>query len=292
MLKQPVTPKEAVMNGQNLAPVEAAYRRPPGMQGSAGLREILLALGPFLLWPCLLLLGRVLTPLFNRLDLGDTGPVIGTVFTLTLAAFILLMLLVGIVKDFPRWCFPYWGFTVLITLYLWNFTGTISGAEFRGAWWVWIPLFAVILTGLLWRRSLEPLRRLFVSIWKDWTLLSFTVYGLMPLMLIAAYDEVRNNGPVLTVLMLILAAGAYLYMQRLALWERVLSLLGGFLLSWLVGMAYLGFYWNGRLEPGMEQAASWANTLTWSGQMGAALAILLLVPFLIAVLRFPFRRRI
>jgi hypothetical protein len=52
---------------------------------------------------------------------------------------ILLVLVAGWVKGFPRWVFPYWGFALLICVYLQHFSGTLFGYRFTGSWRVWIP---------------------------------------------------------------------------------------------------------------------------------------------------------
>jgi hypothetical protein len=236
----------------------------------------LLALGPFLIWPLVLL--------FRNWMLV---PSLSTVVILFILLMLLVALLAGWVKGFPRWCFPYWGFVFLIAFYLLNFRGTIFGKPFMGSWLVWIPLLVVAVFGTLWTRSLRPVYRLIRSIWEDWTRVSFAIYGLLPLMLIAIYDEVSDKAsqPALTGLMLVLAAGALLSMRSTNIWTRIAWLVAGFSLCWVLATLHLGFYWNGRHEPGMGAPASWAATLSWTSPMGAVLFLILIAPMLLEGLR-------
>ena len=168
----------------------------------------------------------------------------------------------GWVKEFPRWVFPYWGFALLITLYIRNFTGTIAGYQVRGDWWAWIPLVGVVVVGSLWARGLRPVSALFRSVWRDWTLLSFAFYGALPLLFIAAYDEVHNEGLscCLLIIMLILAAGAVIYMRTENVWNRFGSLVEVFCWAGLTVMIYQGVYWNGRQEIGCKnREAGWKH---------------------------------
>ena len=202
---------------------------------------------------------------------------------------LLILLVVGWVKDFPRWVFPYWGFVLLITLYIRNFTGTIAGYQVRGDWWAWMPLAGVVVIGSLWARGLQPVYALFKSVWKDWTLLSFTFYGALPLLFFAAYDEVHNDElimMIMMIIMLILTAGAFFYMRTENTWHRFASLVGGFSLGWIAVMIHLSVYWNGRQDDWMPEPGTWMDTLNWTSQFGAILMLILVAPVLIEILRW------
>jgi hypothetical protein len=255
------------------------------MERSATWGETLLALGPLLLFPVLYLLGIILAPFIN--DLNDPG--LGLGITFSVIGIPLIILVAGWVKKFPRWCFPYWGFALLITLYMYKFTGTIAGYQVRGGVWVWGPLVGVALVGLLWTRSLQPVYVLLKAIRQDWTLLSFTFYGALPLLLIAAYDEVHNKG-LMNTLMLIQAVGAFYYMRRQNIWPRFASLVGSYSLSWLVLMIHQSFYWNGRQEIGMTEPGTWQETLKWTSRMGVMLMLILVAPVLISILQWAKKR--
>jgi hypothetical protein len=272
------------MSQPERASVAAPINIPDRLDKPASWGATLLALGPFLTYPLLFLLMTLLIRLLGTQEAPSTGIAMG--ITLALIVLLLLALVAGWVKGFPRWVFPYWGFVLLITLYLLSFTGTIFGDPFTGSWLVFIPLLAVAAIGLLWKRGLGPLQRLAGSIWRDWTLLSFAFYGCLPLLLIGAFDEVEGEDTITIVLMLVLAAGALRYMRASGIWQRFAALLAGFSLSWVVTIIYQGLYWSGRQEPWMDEPGTWGETLSWSGRMGATLLLILLAPMLIEALRW------
>jgi hypothetical protein len=207
-------------------------------------REILLALVPLLLIPALYLIGIVVT-LF--LPLPRNQSYLGLAMTSSVIGLPLILLVVGWVKEFPRWVFPYWGFVLTIALYMCQFDGTVSGFWVTGGLWVWAPLVGVILVSMLWTRSLRPVFVLVQTIWQDWTVLSFALYGALPLMFLHAYDEVRGK-LVMIALMLVLSGSSYFYMRSQDVWRRFTWLVGGFSLSWLLLMIHHGVYWHGRWE--------------------------------------------
>jgi len=248
-------------------------------------KEILLALIPFLLLPAFFLFGLLLYPYIP----SSTGPTLTLALILFLIGGLLIAMLFGWVKAFPRWVFPYWGFIILIALYMREFSGTISGYWVDGNWLVWAPIIAIAFIGTFWTRGLTPVYALLKLVWKDWTLLSFAFYGSLPLMFFAAYDEVhetQNEYLILSTAMLILAIGTVIYMRSENIWHRFASLVGGFSIGWLVVIIHLGIYWNGRQLFWMPEPGSWKETLNWTSQMGAALMLILVAPVLVGVLQF------
>jgi len=247
-------------------------------------KEPLLALIPFLLLPTIYLFGLLLSPFIT----SQPNPALAIGIFLSVIGGFLFAILIGWVKSFPRWIFPYWGFILLVILYMRDFSGTIAGYWVHGNLWVWTPMVATAIIGTLWARSLEPVYSLFKSVWKDWTLLSFTFYGTLPLLFLFAYDEV-NGTPfeyiIQSAVMLILAGGTAIYMRAENIWYRFASLVGGFTISWLAVMIHLGIYWNGRQLFWMTEPGSWVETLNWTSQMGAFLMLILVAPLLIALLR-------
>lgn len=250
----------------------------------ASWKEILLALIPFLLLPAFFLFGLLLYPYIP----SSTGSALTLGLMLSLIGGLLFAILVGWVKDFPRWVFPYWGFVILIALYMREFSGTIAGYWVDGNWLVWTPIVAIAIIGTFWTRGLKPVYSLLKSVWKDWTLLSFTFYGVLPLMFFAAYDEVhetQNEYLILSTAMLILAIGTVIYMRTENIWYRFASLVGGFSIGWIAVMIHLSIYWNGRQLFWMTEPGSWIDTLNWTSKMGVFLMLVLVAPLLIAFLR-------
>ena len=249
--------------------------------------ETLLALVPFLLFPLIFLLSVILTPFIKNLP----DPAIGLGIAFGVLGVLLIIMIAGWVKEFPSWVFPYWGFILLITFYMRNFTGTVFGYQVRGDWWAWMPVAGVVVIGSLWVRSLRPVSVLFKSVWKDWTTLSFVFYGALPLLVIAAYDEVHNDGPILSVIMLILGIGVAVYMRTENRWHRFACLVGGFSLGWATLMIHQSIYWNGRQDYWMPHPGSWQETLNWTGQFGSTLMLILVAPVLVEFLHWAIKSR-
>ena len=249
--------------------------------------ETLLALVPFLLFPLVFLLSAILTPFIKN----PPDPAIALGITFGVLGVLLIIMIAGWVKEFPGWVFPYWGFILLITLYMRNFTGTVFGYQVRGDWWAWVPVVGVIVIGSLWARSLRPVSVLLKSVWKDWTLLSFVFYGALPLLFIVAYDEVHNDGPILSAIMLILGIGVTVYMRTKNIWHKFACLVGGFSLGWVTLMIQQSIYWNGRQDDWMPHPGSWIDTLNWTSKFGATLMLILVAPVVIELLRWAIKFR-
>jgi hypothetical protein len=243
--------------------------------------EALLALGPLLFYPVLFFPVRVLAPLISN----STNPALGLVIFFAPIGACLIALVAGWVKRFPRWVFAYWGFALVVTLYMDGFTGTVAGYRVRGDWWVWAPLGGVALLGLLWTRSVEPVLTLLKSIWRDWTLLSFVLYGALPLLFASAYDEVRSAYVAISLLVLVQAVVVLFYMRTEGIWRRFALLIGGYSLTWLGLMIHQAIYWNGRQEVWMSEPGSWVETLRWTSRFGVMLMAILAAPMLIGLLK-------
>jgi len=163
---------------------------------------------------------------------------------------------VGWIAGFPRWSWPYLGFTVFFALWLSDASTpglTLLGHAFargeRWGWRAWIPLGAAAAVGLLVTRSLHPIVRLGAGIWHDWTRLSFALYGAAPLLMWAMFDEVNNRWefPFTVAWTIALTVGALAYMRSLDTRRRALSLAMGLALAAAVAIAGTSIYWHGRM---------------------------------------------
>ena len=248
--------------------------------------EVMLSLGPFLLLPLYFGLGVALFALLGIGNNSETFRPLYLVVGLGFFAILWVAVLAAWVRGFPRWSFSYWGFTLLIVLYLSNFSGTIFGYDFTGSWWVWVPVVIIPVIVLIWRRSLQPLYQLLSALWQDWTLLSFAFYGTLPLFLLLAYEEVDNTMLMRLVSFLILAAGAVVYMRSAKIWQRFASLLAGFSLTWAVALIYLAIYWNGRLVPLNGVITTWRTPINWNIPMIINELGFLLAPLLLAAVHW------
>jgi len=215
--------------------------------------------------------------------------------------FILLGVLAGWVRGFPRWSYPYVGYGLVFAL--WVTSVSTPGLQLLGytfsrnqpwGWRAWLGLGAVAILALLLTRSLRPLARLFTGAWRDWTRLSFALYGGLPLALWVLFDEVHrpHPAPYLIVASLCLAAGALAYMRGGTDAGRLLALLAGLTASWLVSTVGLAAYWHGRLVGrGDHPLDWWSDAARPMAYAWVVVALILLLPLLLGLLRRAVRPR-
>lgn len=176
---------------------------------------------------------------------------------LLLAGIVLPSIGVGIgwVKGFPRWSYPYVGQTVLMSWYMMNaatpglrvFNYTFGRRDLWG-WRAWIPLLVVAVAALLITRSRRPLARLFSQVWADWTLATFALYGVMPLLVAASFDEMDRlySLPFMVGLTGVMAGTALIYVRCARPRLRALALAAGVVVSVAAAVAGPAVYWFGR----------------------------------------------
>jgi len=186
-------------------------------------------------------------------------------------ALVLVGLLVGWVRGFPRWTLAYLGWAVLFAWW-WSRMGVGALGQRLGYAWTdqwgwasWAPLGAASIAGLLLTRSLQPLRALAARLWREWAWLSLGAYILLSYVGLLA-DE--NHHPYLLGLIaastLAASAGAALYMRGATGLRRRLGLLVG-----VAGMALIGAYsestWDYRAYYGLPASPSgvWPDITRW-----------------------------
>lgn len=200
--------------------------------------EAFLSALPFALFGIVCMIGKIRVPW------------VGIYVYLAFYIFVLLGLLIGLVKAFPRWTYSYLGWSLV---YAWWWTpmytnglklfGYTFGDEAWG-WRIWAPIFIAIGIAILLTRSIRPLRELVLGIWQDWTLLSLTEYSLVGIGLLP-YDEVHS--PYLYTFMtastLLISASVWIFMRNTNRFHRFSVLLGSFFAGLLI--AYIcGTTWD------------------------------------------------
>ncbi len=256
-------------------------------------KDTLIGMLPFLLIPLRLFADLAIVFLGEGLELSEsTQKGIGSLSASILIAVWVLVLTIGWVKGFPRWSFPYWGLTLVVSRLLVNATSpglVLFGYAFRPdefwGWRAWIPEMVAVGAALLLTQSIQPLRQLVMCVWRDWTRLSFGFYGTLPVTLLGAFDEVHGEEFIVAGLSFVLALGALGYMRTAKTLHRALSLVGSLALTWLAATAYLAVYWNGRLERWMTRPSDWLETISWMSLLGLILLALLLAPALLGFFR-------
>ena len=189
---------------------------------------------------------------------------------------------IGWVKGFPHWSYPYAGLVLFIKGW-WGDRDNLSGWLFIGptsAILFWVMVGIVLLV----TRSLRPLGQFLKRIWHDWTLLSFGLYSIMPLVLLNfAFDSVTGNYPLPypVVSSLVMAGVALVYLRSSSMTQRVFTLLAGMTLCWAVATVEGAIY----LHRAPKLPGYWAGDIRdmfsyWGVQMA-----LILAPALLGLLR-------
>jgi hypothetical protein len=260
----------------------------------ATLAEAIAGAGVFMVYPFFFALGFIFTHLFTSLNLTDDRAVslVSTIFWIVLAV-LMTVLIVSWRKGFPLWSFPLWALMLILSLYLMDaatpglwFFGYIFGPRDLWGWRSWIPLAIVVLVAFGWTRSLRPFSDLIGGVWRDWTRLSFAFYGLLPVALLIAFDEVMGDGPVLVVLNVLLALGALVYMRVTRNWQRALALLVSVLICWSAATIFKAAYWSVlHKEYGLAWVTPWESTVRNMLIMGCGLLIVMFAPVLLRLIR-------
>jgi len=232
-LEKEASMSEAIERFGEAREVGAALR---DVHGQSSWGETLAGMLPFLVFG----LGMIIYEILPR-DLV-AGP-IGFWCYLVLYIIGVIGLGIGWVKGFPRWSYPYAGLVLFIKGW-WGDRDNLSG-------WLSIGLASTILFWLmvgivlLVTRSLRPLGQFFRRIWHDWTLLSFGLYSLMPLVLLNfAFDFVTGNYPLPypIVSSLVLAGVALVYLRSSSMVQRASALLAGMTLCWAIATVEVAIY--------------------------------------------------
>lgn len=241
---------------------------------------------PFLQRPLLLAL-VVGTAILFRLDTENYR------FDRIMSGWMMLMVLlfvvtlvVGWVKGLPIWSLPYWvfGLTALVDP---------SGVLLQGqmmmelvdpnrhdppSGWVIVLALITLVTMLLFRPSLAPLRSLFERVRQDITLPSFLIYCLSPYLLEVTFRGMFYLDMSMGLLDMILAAGAYSYLRYP---RRMRGLVIASLLTWSISAVTLHFAWQKPVLAWMQYPLSPASPLVVTLSLGAVMVLLILLPEMI-----------
>jgi len=240
----PVTALRERLGAERIKKPDSFSINPLDWQSPLSRGEILLAIAAFLV-PAVLVLAN------------------STFFSLPMAslirvalAFTVIAFLLGMVKGFPRWSFPYLGMGLCVAgyLFLFQWTADLISPQLliklelpfwhvsTGLLWqiisvglVWLGLFIITILFLALLALLPRFRPLYLSIRRDWTQVSLILYSEMAIALVLLFEDYRIEEPYGIASLLFMAAGAWLFMRRPLPCQRVLFLLGGLSLAlWVV----------------------------------------------------------
>jgi len=198
-------------------------------------------------------------------------------------------LCVGWVKGFPRWSYPYLGNVLLQGLYMMSvatpglrFFNYTFGRNDLWGWRAWIPFLVAAVISLLVTRSLKPIIKLFTKVWKDWTLLTYGMFGFMPMLVWISFDEMDKlfSLPFMIILTLVMVGTVLLYLRSTHQWQRVLILAVGVITVTATAVAVPAVYWR---ENGWVYVA-----MATTG--GIIIVAFVFLPALVGLLRYSLNR--
>ena len=194
---------------------------------------------------------------------------------LTIVIFVLpIGMLIGWIHGFPRWSYPYVGHVLLFSLYLMNVStpGFLFDREPIG-WRAWIPFLVVAGTAIAVTRSFKPIARSYKNILQDWSLLTYGMFGFMPLVILIAFDEMDRLYSLyfMVALTVLMCATAFLYLYGRDRRQQISALVIGLILTIIVSILGPAFFWK---------------ETQWMGQIRVITAgiVIMLSPALIEIL--------
>lgn len=212
------------------------------------------------------------------------------VFAYVLVGLFFVLLLLGFVKGFPRWSMPYLGI-LLALLSVYQFSVALYAyygrypiyerswilGEFVNQAYLWSGLTLVVLL-LVMASAIFPV---FLKIRRDWTVLSFLVYGASPFAVLLAFDEYQLTDPYILVIFIVQVLGVWSYLHAHDKWKRFLNLFAALTLSmWIVAIGKVILLpsqtWTYALEAGW-----WKKELLGPVLMWIWLSVTMLIPLII-----------
>ncbi len=137
---------------------------------------------------------------------------------------VLIGLLAGVMLGFPRWAYAFL-FWAMITGW-WLGGMRVDGVFLAGSLWAAVPV--VLVSGMLLRRSIQPVKTMLAGLWRDWTLLAFGIFTFIG-WFVVLFDE--NHHPFLYGFILIatflLVTAVWFYSSLQNPFARAFVLIGG-----------------------------------------------------------------
>jgi hypothetical protein len=167
---------------------------------------------------------------------------------------VLIGLLWGWLKGFPRWIYPYLAYGIFFALYL-SHASTPGFAIFNipmwdrelWGWRAFVPLGIIVAVALLLSKPpWSPILKMVEDIWNDWTLVAYGLYGLLPLIIPILQDETGRSYrfPATAIAVIIMLFGAALYLGMAKSRLRTALMLAGVFSSILTASVGSSLYWG------------------------------------------------
>ena len=184
----------------------------------------------------------------------------------------------GWIKDFPRWSFPFFGLSIMVNLFMMNTSipGFIFGRDLIG-WRAWIPLALAAIVALITTKFANPLDALISGISKDMTVLSFGMFGFIPLLVDVLFDEMDRLYSLcfMLVLTLLILGTVVFYMRSSNQKERYTRISLGIVMITAITAEGPSIYWYDRMSSNPMPTII----------MGLIVSIVMISPVLIGIFR-------
>jgi len=230
--------------------------------------------------PFLPIAASIATYRYLHLDYAVTG----RIQLFSIVAFLALAF-VGWMRGFPAWCFPY--LTIVASVFLAMCIGSDSDMTFweNLGWKVMVLGPVVLIFFLFWffTRRRFPLGKLVEAVRLDWTLIPFTVYNLLLLVIQGLFTDIRSTygAPYLLFSTLIGMTGAALYILLPRKSWCFAALVVCFTACWLVIAVGSATFWDGRQESWMKAPADGLDLARGYATAWALMLVVMCLPLLV-----------
>jgi hypothetical protein len=206
--------------------------------------EVLLACTPFL---ALFIFPGVFS--FSQIEQSIPGP-LGLALLAGLVLFLAVLGIVGLLVRLPRWVMPYAGvfacLVVMFTLMLFGLSDLFFGKWVTAPWWLRMAAFELIYLAALvaamalvvWlARRVALTGPFFEQVQKDWTQLSFAMYGGGMVFILGMYEDIHGAGMYILLTTLPLLLGTWLFLRGRSAAGKLTALAAAVTLA--MGIAFL-----------------------------------------------------
>ena len=164
---------------------------------------------------------------------------------ITSAISMFVLLGIGWIKNFPRWSFPAIGFCLLFSMFFMMMVISDPIDDDLGLW-AWIPLLITLIISLIFKPSIEPIKKIIERIKEEPALILFALYGFAPIFVWILCDEMYSRWMIFIALIstLLLSSGIYLFLRSDKKITRVLSMVISGLLVVIFTYTASYIYWH------------------------------------------------
>ena len=156
-----------------------------------------------------------------------------------------VLLGIGWIKNFPRWSFPAIGFCLLFSIFFMMMVISNLSDGILGLWAL-TPLLITLIISLIFKPSIEPIKKIIERIKEEPALVLFALYGVAPFFVMIICDEMYSRWMMFIALIstIILSSGLYLFLRSDKKRTRVLSIIISGLLAVIFTYTASKIYWN------------------------------------------------